>query len=80
MKQFNRVDAQFEEALINLLAFWFSEHGGGNGPERVPELAYRLGWLLDRGMENYGDIAIGDLADILKDAAHQRGYTDEPGL
>jgi hypothetical protein len=79
MKQLNHVDAQFEEALIHLLAYWCSAHGGGS-PERVPELAYRLGWLLDRGMANYGDITIGDLADILKDAARLRGYTEELGL
>lgn len=80
MKQFNRVDVQFEDALVSLLAYWFSEHGGGDGPTRVPELMYRLGWLLDRGMENYGDIAIGDLADVLKDEARKRGYTEELGL
>ncbi len=77
MKQFNRVDFQFEEALVNLLAYWFSEHGGGS-PEQVPELMYRLGWLLDRGMSNYGDIGIGDLADVLKDEARKRGYAGEP--
>lgn len=76
MKQFNRIDFQFEEALVNLLAYWFSEQDGGS-PEKVPELMYRLGWLLDRGMQNYGDIGIGELADALKDEARKRGYTEE---
>lgn len=76
MKQFNRIDFQFEEALVNLLAYWFSEQDGGV-PEKVPELMYRLGWLLDRGMQNYGDIGIGELADVLKDEACKRGYAEE---
>ena len=70
-----RCDGQFEDGLTNLIAFWIDEQDDeGQSDWLLPEIMYRLGWIIGRGASNYGNLHNGEIADVLKNEAKQRGY------
>jgi len=69
------VDFQFEQALVNLLAYWIDElDDEGQDATMLPVIMYRLGWLIDEGVGNYGNLHSIEIAEVLKNEARRRGY------
>jgi len=74
-------DFMVEKALVNLLAAWINaQDDEGQDPETHPAIVYRLGWLIDRGVGNYGNIASITIAELLMDEAKKQGYVPPPEL